>query len=100
MHDSKTVSDLNTYHARDDDDDDDAKTSQGSSEHGLSATNEWHKLAIEMKGTSISCYFDGTKLFEKSDPTFSGPGKIGLWTKADSYILFDDLNARGIDAGK
>ncbi len=25
------------------------------------------------------------------DDTFKGPGKVGLWTKADSVTYFDDL---------
>jgi hypothetical protein len=25
------------------------------------------------------------------DSTFTGPGKIGVWTKADSVTYFDDL---------
>jgi hypothetical protein len=26
-----------------------------------------------------------------TDSTFAGPGKIGVWTKADAQTLFDDL---------
>jgi hypothetical protein len=36
-------------------------------------------------------YFNGTKLFEVEDSTFSQPGRVGLWTKADSVTQFDDL---------
>ncbi len=60
-------------------------------------TNEWHTLIIKMKGETLECYFDGQRLFETADPTFPGPGKIGLWTKADSYILFDDFTTKSLD---
>lgn len=55
------------------------------------STNQWHTLLVEARGDTLECYFDGNRLFEKKDATFMGPGKIGLWTKADSYILFDDV---------
>ena len=35
--------------------------------------------------------FDGTKLIEATDDSFSDAGKVGLWTKADSVTLFDDF---------
>lgn len=60
------------------------------------STNQWHTLAVEAKGDTLECYFDGKRLFEKNDATFAGPGKIGLWTKADSYILFDDFTAKDL----
>src|SRR5206468_10632774 len=60
-------------------------------------TNEWHTLIVEMKGKVLECYFDGQRLFETEDATFSAPGKIGLWTKADSYILFDDFTVKSQD---
>ena len=36
-------------------------------------------------------YFNGTKLYEVEDSTFTQPGKVGVWTKADSVTQFDDL---------
>jgi hypothetical protein len=36
---------------------------------------------------------EGQKLFEVEDRTFAGPGKVGVWTKADSVTQFDDLRA-------
>jgi len=35
--------------------------------------------------------YNGKQLFEVEDSTFAGPGKIGLWTKADSVTLFDEI---------
>jgi hypothetical protein len=54
-------------------------------------SEEWHELSIVCSGNSIACYFDGEKKIEATDDTFSGAGKVGLWTKADSVTFFDDL---------
>ena len=35
--------------------------------------------------------FDGQKVFEVEDSTFTEAGKVGLWTKADSVTYFDDF---------
>jgi hypothetical protein len=51
----------------------------------------WNELAVEAKGDSFRIYFNGKKVIEAKDSTFTGPGKIGLWTKADSVTYFDDL---------
>jgi hypothetical protein len=55
--------------------------------------NTWNKLGVEIKGNLFTVFFDDQKLFDVEDNTFSEAGKIGLWTKADSVIYFDDLNA-------
>jgi hypothetical protein len=60
---------------------------------GASATvtsGQWHTLRAEAKGNRITCFFDGKQLFSTTDNTYS-TGKVGLWTKADSVITFDDL---------
>ncbi|WP_283810961.1 hypothetical protein [Bradyrhizobium genosp. SA-3] len=36
--------------------------------------------------------YDGKPLFEVDDATITDAGMIGLWTKADSVTLFDDLS--------
>jgi len=35
--------------------------------------------------------YNGKQLFEVEDSTFSDAGKVGLWTKADSTTLFDQI---------
>jgi hypothetical protein len=40
-------------------------------------------------------YFNNERLFEVVDTTFRSPGRIGLWTKADSVTWFDDFTFRG-----
>jgi len=34
-----------------------------------------------------------TRVIDARDSTFAGPGRFGVWTKADSRIQFDDLTA-------
>jgi hypothetical protein len=53
----------------------------------------WHELATEAKGDHLQVYFDGKKIMDAHDKTFTNAGKFGLWTKADSLIHFDDLSA-------
>jgi len=54
-------------------------------------SGEWATLRVVAKGNHFDAYHDGKKLFEVEDSTFNGEGKVGLWTKADSYMQFDDL---------
>lgn len=51
----------------------------------------WSTLRVVAKGDRFTVHLNGKKLYEVVDRTFTGPGKIGLWTKADSVTLFDDL---------
>src|SRR6266498_1131056 len=55
------------------------------------ASGQWHTLRVEFAGNRFKAYFDGKHLFDVEDNTFTGPGKIGVWTKADSVTLFDDF---------
>ncbi len=56
------------------------------------ALGEWHTLRVEFKASRFKVIFDGKELFEVEDATFTEPGKLGLWTKADSVTLFDDFS--------
>lgn len=51
----------------------------------------WNALKVEFQGASFQVYFDEKKIMEVVDNTFSGAGKVGLWTKADSVTYFDDF---------
>jgi hypothetical protein len=53
--------------------------------------NTWHTLRIDFKGSRFSVSFNGKQLFEVEDSTFADAGKVGLWTKADSVTLFDEV---------
>jgi hypothetical protein len=52
----------------------------------------WHTLRVTMLGAKITCYFDGKIYLEAEDSTFTGPGMIGLWSKADAQSYFDELS--------
>ena len=58
----------------------------------------WVTLSLDFQGNLFTVSIDGEKLFDVEDATFSGPGKTGLWTKADSVTYFDDFQV--IDRGK
>jgi hypothetical protein len=53
--------------------------------------NQWHDLRIEFGGTRFRVIYNGKQLFEVEDSTFRDAGKVGLWTKADSVTLFDEI---------
>lgn len=57
------------------------------------STGVWHHLRADMRGDHVEVYFDGTKVIDAHDARFAAPGRVGLWTKADSRTLFDDLTA-------
>lgn len=55
------------------------------------ASGAWSTLAVNVKGKLFEVLFNGAKLYAVEDATFSGPGRVGVWTKADSVTYFDDL---------
>jgi len=55
------------------------------------ATNVWHTLRLEATGDHFVVTYDGTKVLDAKDQTFKDAGKVGLWTKADSVMAFDDF---------
>jgi hypothetical protein len=54
------------------------------------ATKTWHTLKMEAHGNHFVVSLDGQKVLDAHDDTFQS-GRVGLWTKADSVIEFDDL---------
>ena len=60
-------------------------------------SGEWGTLRVVARGNHFDAYHNDKKLFEVEDSTFTGAGKIGLWTKADSYTLFDNLVVNPLD---
>ena len=61
--------------------------------NGKVATGKWHELAVEAQGDHLQVFYDGKKVIDAHDKTFTEAGKFGVWTKADSVIQFDDLTA-------
>jgi hypothetical protein len=52
---------------------------------------QWSTLRVVATGPLFEVHFNGGKLYEVEDTTFSQAGKVGVWTKADSVTQFDDL---------
>jgi 3-keto-disaccharide hydrolase len=59
------------------------------------AKNAWHTLKLEATGKHFVVWYDGTKVLDATDDTFKDAGRVGLWTKADSVIQFDDFRVEG-----
>ena len=57
-------------------------------------SDTWHALGLKAVGDRLTVSFNGKVLFTASDRTFANPGKVGLWTKADSVTRFDALTVR------
>ena len=59
--------------------------------------NKWNTLRVRMVGNLAEVFLNDVKIIEVENDSFQGPGKIGLWTKADSVTYFDDLQMTSID---
>jgi hypothetical protein len=59
------------------------------------AKNTWHTLKLKTTGDHFVLWYDGGKVLDAKDETLTDAGKVGLWTKADSVIEFDDLTVEG-----
>ena len=53
------------------------------------ASNVWHALRAEFRGTRIRVILDGKTYIELDDAHIAGAGHVGVWTKADSVTLFE-----------
>jgi hypothetical protein len=53
-------------------------------------TGGWHTLKVAIKGKKIEGFLDDRKYidYEHNEPI---SGRIGLWSKADSYVFFDNF---------
>ena len=56
-------------------------------------SDRWNSLSVDFSGGVFTVSFNGERLFEVEDGAFTAPGKVGLWTKADSVTYFDDFSA-------
>jgi hypothetical protein len=59
-------------------------------------TRQWHDLKVRINGSKIAAYLDGKPHLEHvwSEPV---SGRIGLWSKADSHVYFDDYTVTPAD---
>jgi ABC-2 type transport system permease protein len=53
-------------------------------------SRQWHDLKVRIVGNKVEGYLDGKLHLQHTLPE-SVSGKIGLWSKADSYMHFDDF---------
>lgn len=50
----------------------------------------WHTLVVTLRGKTLTVELDGQERFKKELPV-APTGRVGLWSKADSQVLFDDF---------
>ena len=55
---------------------------------------KWQEMEIVQNGKQITGYLNGEKLLEVDDNTFTKPGGVGLWTKADAVTSFDNFEVK------
>jgi hypothetical protein len=61
---------------------------------GVSLTipsDTWLVLGLRAEGDKFTVTLNGKELFAATDLTFTGPGRVALWTKADSVTHFDQI---------
>ena len=60
------------------------------------ASTQWHTLRLRAVGERFTVYFDNMLLFEATDRRLTEPGRVALWTKADSLTEFVDLTIEAL----
>ena len=53
--------------------------------------NSWNILKVAARGDRFQVYLNHRRILQAQDRTFSGAGKVGLWTLGDSVTYFDDF---------
>jgi hypothetical protein len=59
-------------------------------------TRQWHDLRVRIAGPKVEGYLDGELYLEHRLPE-PVSGRIGLWSKADSHMYFDDYTVTPAD---
>jgi 3-keto-disaccharide hydrolase len=59
-------------------------------------SRQWHELKIRLAGNTVQGYLNGKLYLEDTLPA-PVSGHIGLWSKADSHVYFDDYAVRPAD---
>ena len=60
------------------------------------ATRQWHDLKVRVAGAKLEAYLDGKRYLEHVLPA-PVSGRVGLWSKADSHMYFDDYTVTPAD---
>lgn len=71
----------------------DGQRRQLASWSGRVTPNAWHEYRLEVRGDHLEVFWDGQRVLDHHDTTFTEAGRVGVWTKADSVTYFDDLCA-------
>jgi hypothetical protein len=53
--------------------------------------NGWSILKVSARGNRFQVYVDHRRILEGNDATFTGAGRVGLCTVAESVMYFDDF---------
>jgi hypothetical protein len=59
----------------------------------------WHALIFKIVGETIEVWFNAARLIQVRDQTLLAPGKVGMWTKADSLTHFAEMRIESRQAG-
>ncbi|WP_428674605.1 hypothetical protein [Reyranella sp.] len=54
-------------------------------------SDQWHALRVVLKGNDFEVSLDDTPLFKATDASLPQSGTVGVWSQADSIILFGSL---------
>lgn len=54
----------------------------------------WHELRVDAERERFVVWLNGRAVIDAHDRTYHGPGRVGLWTKSDVLVQFDDLRVR------
>jgi hypothetical protein len=60
------------------------------------ASRQWHELKVRIAGTKVEGYLNNKLYLEHTLPQ-PVSGRIGLWSKADSHMFFDDYTVMPSD---
>jgi hypothetical protein len=61
--------------------------------HRIIQRNQWSIFKVAVRGQRISVYVNHRRILEADDSTLNSPGKVGLWTRGDTVVYFDDFRA-------
>jgi hypothetical protein len=61
------------------------------------ASGAWHTLGIAARDDRFIILFNGRELFGATDAKLPGPGRVGLWTKADSVTWFESIKIKSLE---
>lgn len=58
--------------------------------------DRWQALGLRLQGNRLTVSLNGREVLTVTDATYAGPGRVGLWTKADSVTHFDAFEVEAL----